>query len=95
MKRKRCSETLTNTYKRSKNKENYNNKDVMSPEKSLKKTFKNIVSHTKKRIKNIKPTCKKVLMKLAHATAQELASDSPINIPRINYPYLKLVDFFP
>lgn len=49
----------------------------------LKNTFKNIVSHTKKHISKLKPKCKKMLMELAYATAQELASDLPVPLPRV------------
>lgn len=60
----------------------------------LKKTFRNIVSSTKKHIKKIKPKCKKGLMKLAYATAQELASGTPIKLPRI-IPIPKTGGFLP
>lgn len=51
----------------------------------FKKTFKNIVSLTKKHIKKLKPKCKKAAIDLAIAAAKELASDSEsvVNIPRI------------
>lgn len=74
------------SHKEAKDKETYNNskKRVESSSgTSLKKTFKNIVAHTKKHLKNIKPKCKKALMELAYATAQELTSDSSIHSPRI------------
>lgn len=74
------------------NKQTYNDHD--SSRTSLKKTFKNIVSHTKKHINKVKPKCKKALMELAYATAQELASDLPINIPRI-IPVPKTGGFLP
>lgn len=74
------------------NKQTYNDHD--SSRTSLKKTFKNIVSHTKKHINKVKPKCKKTLMELAYATAQELASDLPINIPRI-IPVPKTGGFLP
>lgn len=60
----------------------------------LKRTLKNVVSHTKKHIKKIKPACKKALMELAYTTAQECASDSPIKLPRI-IPIPKTGGFLP
>lgn len=51
----------------------------------IKKTFKNIVSLTKKHIKKFKPKCKKAAIDLAMAVAKELTSDSSSNIdvPRV------------
>lgn len=60
----------------------------------LKKTFKNIVSHTKKHIRNIKPKCKKFLMELAYETAQEIAADLPVKLPRV-IPVPKTGGFLP
>lgn len=62
--------------------------------RGIRKTFKNIVSHTKKHIQKLKPKCKKVLMKVASETAQELASDFPIKLPRI-IPVPKTGGFLP
>lgn len=84
-------------------KQNKSKKDMMSNVKrktnaavgaGLKKTFKNIVSHTKSHINNLKPKCKKMLMELAYATAQELASDLPIKLPRV-IPVPKTGGFLP
>lgn len=62
----------------------------------IKKTFKNIVSLTKKHIKKFKPKCKKAAIDLAVAVAQELASDSSasVNIPRV-IPVPKVGGFLP
>lgn len=60
----------------------------------FRKTLKNIVSHTKKHIKKLKPTCKKALMELACAAAHEFASDLPIKLPRI-IPVPKTGGFLP
>lgn len=60
----------------------------------FKKTLKKIVSHTKKRITKLKPTCKKALMELAYAAAKEFASDTPIKLPRI-IPVPKTGGFLP
>lgn len=49
----------------------------------LKKSFKEIVSRTKKHIKKVKPKCKKAAIELAIAAAKELAEKSSVNIPRI------------
>lgn len=83
-------------------KRNLNKKDIgtsykkrkMSSGEGLKKTFRNIVSSTKKYIKKLKPKCKKGLMKLAYATAQELASDIQIKLPRV-IPVPKTGGFLP
>lgn len=50
---------------------------------TIKKSLKNIISHTKKAVKNLKPKCKKMAIELAIATAKELASNYPIKLPRI------------
>lgn len=60
----------------------------------LKKTFNGIVKHTKKHIRDMKPKCKKVLLELAYDTAQTLASDLPIKVPRI-IPVPKTGGFLP
>lgn len=60
----------------------------------FKKTFKNIVTRTKKHLNNLKPKCKKMLMELAFATAQELASGLPIKPPRV-IPVPKTGGFLP
>lgn len=60
----------------------------------LKRTFKKIVSHTKKHIKNLKPKCKKVLIELAYKTAKDLSSDLPIKLPRV-IPVPKTGGFLP
>lgn len=60
----------------------------------LRNTFNNIVSNTKKHIRNLKPKCKKMLTELAYAAAQELASDLPIKIPRV-IPVPKTGGFLP
>lgn len=49
----------------------------------LKKTFHNIVKHTKKHIQKLKPQCKKMLLDLAYTTARELVSELPIKLPRV------------
>lgn len=94
MKKKSDMQTIFDTNnKETKSKKTQKNHDI-APNTSLKKTFKHIVSHTKKQIKSLKPKCKKALMKLAHTVAQELISDSPINIPRI-IPVPKTGGFLP
>lgn len=60
----------------------------------MKQTFKNIVAHTKKHIRKLKPKCKKIMMELAYEAARELASDTPIKIPRI-IPVPKTGGFLP
>lgn len=60
----------------------------------FKKTFKNIVNRTKKHINKLKPKCKKVLIKLAHESARELATEAAINLPRI-IPIPKTGGFLP
>lgn len=60
----------------------------------MKKTFSNIISHTKKHIRNLKPKCKKMLIELAYAAAQELASDLPVPVPRV-IPVPKTGGFLP
>lgn len=60
----------------------------------IKKTFRNIVSHARKHISNLKPKCKKMLTELAYAAAQELASDLPIVLPRV-IPVPKTGGFLP
>lgn len=60
----------------------------------MKKTFKNIVKHTQKHIRNLKPKCKKALLELAYAAAQDLASDLPVKLPRV-IPIPKTGGFLP
>lgn len=60
----------------------------------LKKTFNNIVSHTKKHIRKLKPKCKKMLTEMAYTAARELASDLPIKTPRV-IPIPKTGGFLP
>lgn len=60
----------------------------------FKKTLKKVVSHTKKHIKKIKPSCKKALMELAYTAAKDFASDFPIKLPRI-IPVPKTGGFLP
>lgn len=64
--------------------------------RGFKKTFKNIVSLTKKHISKFKPKCKKAAIELAVAVARELASDSnsTVNIPRV-IPVPKVGGFLP
>lgn len=64
--------------------------------RGFKKTFKNIVSLTKKHISKFKPKCKKAAIELAMAVARELASDSNsnMNIPRV-IPVPKVGGFLP
>lgn len=64
--------------------------------RGFKKTFKNIVSLTKKHINKFKPKCKKAAIELAVAVARELASDSnsTVNIPRV-IPVPKVGGFLP
>lgn len=90
MKRKRTAPALYNSNK----KDSDNERDNTASGRGVKKTFKTIVNHTKKHIASIKPKCKKALMELAHATAQELASNLPLNIPRI-IPVPKTGGFLP
>lgn len=49
----------------------------------FKKSFKKIVSHTKKHIKKLKPKCKKAALELAYAAAKELTSNTSLKLPRI------------
>lgn len=51
--------------------------------KGLKKKLKNVISVTKKRIKKLKPKCKKMAIELAMAVARELTDDSSIKLPRV------------
>lgn len=61
----------------------------------FKKTFNNIVSHTKNRIRKLKPKCKKILTELAYTAAHELASDDlSIKLPRV-IPVPKTGGFLP
>lgn len=93
MKKKRSSQFIDEESARefSNNKKKQNDTPAKS---SFKKTFKNVVSRTKKHIKNMKPKCKKALMELAYAAAQELTSDSSIDLPRI-IPVPKTGGFLP
>lgn len=56
--------------------------------------FKNVVSQTKKHIRNLKPKCKKMLTELAYAAAREFATDLPIKLPRV-IPIPKTGGFLP
>lgn len=47
------------------------------------KVFKNMISKTKKHLRNIKPKCKKAAIELAIAAAKELASELPVEVPRV------------
>lgn len=49
----------------------------------LKKHFKHIITHAKKKLQKVKPKCKKIAMKLAIAAAKELINDSSVKVPRI------------
>lgn len=49
----------------------------------IRKTFRNIISQTKKHMHKLKPKCKKAAIDLAFAAAKEFTSDLPINIPRV------------
>lgn len=49
----------------------------------VKKHFKNIVHHTKKKLKKLKPKCKELAIELAMAAAREIAENSSIKVPRI------------
>lgn len=60
----------------------------------LKKSFKKIVTHTKKEIQKLKPKCKKIAIKLAMRAAKQIASDSTIPIPRV-IPIPKTGGFLP
>lgn len=51
--------------------------------KGLKKKLKNVISVAKKRMKKLKPKCKKVAIELAMAAARELADNSSIKLPRV------------
>lgn len=60
----------------------------------LKKTFRNVVAHTKKHIKKIKPKCKKLAIKIAMEAAKEIATNSKVPIPRV-IPVPKTGGFLP
>lgn len=94
MKKSRLSKFIDGENRKKECSNNQKKQNVTSAKLSLKKTFKNVVSRTKKHIKNIKPKCKKALMELAHAAAQELTSDSPVDLPRI-IPVPKTGGFLP
>lgn len=49
----------------------------------LKKKFKNIVSHTRKHIRALKPKCKKLAIEMAVAVAKDLAKDNFVQLPRV------------
>lgn len=86
--------TRSNTKKEAHHKE----KTLLAPSQKtgagLKKTFSNIVSHTKKHIRNLKPKCKKLLTELAYAAAREFASDITVQSPRV-IPVPKTGGFLP
>lgn len=56
--------------------------------------FKNIVSCAKKHIRKLKPKCKKVAIDLAIAAAKDVASNLPVDVPRI-IPIPKTGGFLP
>lgn len=85
---------VPNNHNHSNKKENLPTASKKKPGLGLKKTFNNIVCHTKKRIRKLKPKCKKMLTELAYTAAQELASDLPIRIPRV-IPVPKTGGFLP
>lgn len=61
----------------------------------LKKSFKKLVSHTKKHMHKLKPKCKKAALELAYAAAKEmLSSDESLKLPRI-IPIPKTGGFLP
>ena len=51
--------------------------------RGLKKNFKNIMTHTKRVIRKLKPKSKKMAIELAMAAARELTSDVPVKLPRV------------
>jgi galactokinase len=60
----------------------------------VKKTFTNMISHTKKHIRNFKPKCKKLVIEAAYAAAKDLASDLSGPLPRV-IPLPKTGGFLP
>lgn len=62
---------------------NKKTKRSLSKIKSGKGIFKNIISHTKKCLRKLKPSCKKMAIELAVAAAKELSSDQDVKLPRI------------
>lgn len=61
----------------------------------LKKSFKKLVSHTKKHIHKLKPKCKKAALEVAYAAAKKmLSSDEFLKLPRI-IPIPKTGGFLP
>lgn len=60
----------------------------------FKKTFKNIVAHTKRQLKNLKPKCKKAVVELAMAAARDISSNLQVDVPRI-IPVPKTGGFLP
>lgn len=78
--------TVTTTYNKHSNK--------LKTGAGFKKTLKKIVTHTKKHIKKLKPSCKKALMELAYVAAKDFAADLPIKLPRI-VPVPKTGGFLP
>lgn len=75
---------------------NKNDKNNIKKGTGMKKTFKNIVSITKKHIKKFKPQCKKAAIELAMAVVKELGSDSDESVitPRV-IPIPKVGGFLP
>lgn len=49
----------------------------------LKRNLKNIISHTRKHIRKLKPKCKKLAIELAFAAAKELTKDNLVQLPRV------------
>lgn len=74
-------------------KSNTNKKTKLVLPNNLKKHLKHIISHTKKRLSNIKPTCKKAAIDLAIAAAREIAPNS-VKLPRV-IPIPKTGGFLP
>lgn len=55
---------------------------------------KNIVAHTKRQLKNLKPKCKKAVVELAMAAARDISSNLQVDVPRI-IPVPKTGGFLP
>lgn len=94
MQPKLSAKTVCNSSERTIGSKISSKKRKVTSGEGVKKTLKNIISCTKKHIKKLKPKCKNSLLKAAYATAQELASDIKIKLPRV-IPIPKTGGFLP
>lgn len=56
---------------------------TLTKDTGFKNHLKQVISHTKKHLKKLKPKCKKMAIKLAVAAARDMSSELGIKLPRI------------